>query len=415
MAFSDIFTWICEGTAKESFTIILPIATFIFYFAGYAVFFFFCLFILDFLSLDKKKTSCEIMVLVSGVLYLVLLICTPFTEWLFEIDENNIYSRGRLFFVPILFEIFIYGNFIIYLIVHIKRIDKNKLLPILAFLIFPQIMQIIQLLIYGVSLINTGFTMSFLTIFLYSNRNLEESLNITVSELDIKENELGKKESEVEKSRLQIINMQNHTIESLSNLVENRDEDTGEHVRRTRTYVELLALQMMKNGYFPEILTPRYIRFLKRAAPMHDIGKIVVPDHILKKPGRLTEEEFKMMQRHASEGGRIVHEILDGFEDKEYIQIAADIASYHHEKWDGTGYPFNLKGEEIPLGARIMALADVFDALVSPRVYKEPMSYETAFAIIESGSGSHFDPAVAGEFLKMQDKAIAVNESFKKD
>ena len=146
---------------------------------------------------------------------------------------------------------------------------------------------------------------------------------------------------------------------------------------------------------------------------MHDIGKIVVPDAILKKPGRLTEEEFEQMKRHASEGGRIVHEILDDYEDPEYIQITADIAKHHHEKWNGTGYPDKLKGEEIPLCARIMAIADVFDALVSPRIYKSPMSYEEAFNIIKEGSSIHFDPVIAEEFLNIKEKASAVNESFK--
>ena len=126
-----------------------------------------------------------------------------------------------------------------------------------------------------------------------------------------------------------------------------------------------------------------------------------------------TKEEFEQMKRHASEGGRIVHEILDDYEDPEYIQITADIAKHHHEKWNGTGYPDNLKGEEIPLCARIMAIADVFDALVSPRIYKSPMSYEEAFNIIKEGSSIHFDPVIAEEFLNIKEKASAVNESFK--
>ena len=256
--------------------------------------------------------------------------------------------------------------------------------------------------------------------FIQSNRALELNLDYASSELDEKEFELNEKEyelnekvSEIERSKIQVIKMQNHTIESLSNLVENRDEDTGEHVRRTRAYVELLAVQLMKNNNYPDVLTPRYIRYLKRAAPMHDIGKIVVPDAILKKPGRLTEAEYERMKEHAAEGGRIVHEILDGYEDPEYIKITSDIATHHHEKWDGTGYPDHLKGEEIPLCARIMAIADVFDALVSPRVYKSPFSYEEAFAIIEEESGIHFDPVVVQEFLKIKEKAAAVNESLK--
>ncbi len=146
---------------------------------------------------------------------------------------------------------------------------------------------------------------------------------------------------------------------------------------------------------------------------MHDIGKIVVPDAILKKPGRLTPQEFEQIKRHASEGGRIVHEILDGYEDPEYIKITANIATHHHEKWDGSGYPDGLKGEEIPLCARIMAIADVFDALVSPRIYKSPMTYEEAYEIIQQGIGIHFDPIIAKEFLNIKEKNAAVNESFK--
>ena len=255
--------------------------------------------------------------------------------------------------------------------------------------------------------------MAFLIMFIHSNRHIEENLENVETELDIKENELHDKVSEIERSKLQVIRMQNHTIESLSNLVENRDEDTGEHVRRTRAYVELLAVQLMKNNHYPDVLTPRYVRFLKRAAPMHDIGKIVVPDAILKKPARLTEAEFERMKEHAVEGGRIVHEILDGYEDPEYIKITADIATHHHEKWDGSGYPGHLAGEAIPLCARIMAIADVFDALVSPRVYKSPMSYDEAFRIIEEESGIHFDPVVAQEFLNIKEKAAAINESMK--
>ena len=170
----------------------------------------------------------------------------------------------------------------------------------------------------------------------------------------------------------------------------------------------------MKNNHYTDILTPRYVRFLKRAAPMHDIGKIVVPDAILKKPGRLTHNEFALMKRHASEGGRIVHEILDGYEDPEYIQITADIATHHHEKWDGSGYPDGLKGDAIPLSARIMAIADVFDALVSPRIYKSPMSYEEAFSLIEENIGIHFDPIIAQEFLNIKEKAAAINESYRR-
>ncbi|MCR4900252.1 MAG: HD domain-containing protein [Treponema sp.] len=420
MAASDIFTWIFEGTAHPGNRYVLPAAMFIFYFMSFAVVITSGYYILNFLNKDKGKKFLKGILILLAIVYLVILVATPFTDLLYKIDQNNIYSRGQYFVIPIILEIILYCTLVIYIILNLKAISKDQLFTVIWFLIFPQATQIIQLIFYGVSTINTGFTLAFLVAFILSNRRLEETLDFKESELDEKESELSEKEfelhekvSEIERSKLQVIKMQNHTIESLSNLVENRDEDTGEHVRRTRAYVELLAVQLMKNGHYPEILTPRYIRFLKRAAPMHDIGKIVVPDAVLKKPGRLTPDEFAQMKRHAAEGGRIVHEILDGYEDPEYIRITADIATHHHEKWDGSGYPDGLKGEAIPLCARIMAIADVFDALVSPRIYKSPMTYEEAYKIIETGIGVHFDPIIAKEFLNIKEKTAAVNESFK--
>ena len=413
MAASDIFTWLFEGTANPANRIILPIATFIFYIMSFAVIINSGYYLLNFVDKNKFKKFLKIVFLVVAVIYLLLIIITPSTGFLYEIDQNNIYSRGRFHSVTIILEIFLYICLLTYLISNRKGISKDKVITIVMFLVFPQATQIVQLAFYGISTITTGFTMTFLITYIRSAQRLEESLGFTETELDEKQTELIEKIAEIEQSKLQVIKMQNHTIESLSNLVENRDEDTGEHVRRTRAYVELLAVQMMKNGHYPDILTPRYVRFLKRAAPMHDIGKIVVPDAILKKPGRLTPAEFEQMKRHASEGGRIVHEILDGYEDPEYIQITANIAMHHHEKWDGSGYPDGLKGEQIPLCARIMAIADVFDALVSPRIYKSPMSYEEAYEIIQEGIGIHFDPIIAKEFLNIKEKTAAVNESFK--
>ena len=413
MSIADIFTWIFEGNANPYNHIILPIAMFIFYIMTFGIIFCSGFYIINSLNQDKYRKAFKISLIVSAVIYYIALLLTPVFQLLYSIDENNIYTRGHYFIIPIILDTLLYFHCFVYMIINRKTIHRDKVFPILSFLIFPQILQIIQLLYYGISLVNTGYTIAFLIMFIEANRNLEQTLDTTESELSEKEVELIRRVHEAQNTKLEVIKMQNHTIESLSNLVENRDEDTGEHVRRTRAYVELIAVQLMKNNRYPEIITPRYIRFLKRAAPMHDIGKIVVPDAVLKKPGRFTPDEFKLMQRHTSEGGRIVHEILDGFEDPEYIQITADIATYHHEKWDGSGYPSKLKGEEIPLCARIMAVADVFDALVSPRVYKSPMTYEEAYTIIESGIGSHFDPIIAQEFLNIKEKTAAVNESFK--
>ncbi|MCR5400103.1 MAG: HD domain-containing protein [Treponema sp.] len=221
-------------------------------------------------------------------------------------------------------------------------------------------------------------------------------------------------EDKVSDQSAKIISLQNNTIISLSNLVENRDSDTGDHIIRTSSYIKVLAKKAMEEGLFQNQLNEEFIALLEKAAPMHDIGKIVVPDSILKKPGKLTPEEFEIMKRHTTEGSRIVHDVLGSGEDKKYIQMAADVAHYHHEKWDGSGYPENLKGEQIPLSARFMAIADVFDALVSPRCYKEPIPIDDAFEIIREGIGSHFDPQLANIFLTLKDPITEITAIFNK-
>lgn len=196
--------------------------------------------------------------------------------------------------------------------------------------------------------------------------------------------------------------IQDSTVIGMAALIESRDHDTGEHVKRTGKYVELLIRAAQKTGYCADILTENYAELIIKAAPLHDIGKITVSDVILQKPGRLTKEEFEHMKEHTTAGGRIVVEVLGSIEEKEYIDIAAQIAEGHHEKWDGSGYPNGLSGESIPIGARIMAVADVFDALVSERCYKPPMSVDEAFRIIEESGGSHFDPELARLFCNIR-------------
>ena len=198
--------------------------------------------------------------------------------------------------------------------------------------------------------------------------------------------------------------IQSHIISGMANLIESRDTETGEHVNRTSKYVKIIAEDARANGLYTDVITDHFITLLYTLAPMHDVGKIVVSDQILKQPRRLTKDEFEVMKKHASEGGVVVKRILDGITDEEYIRFAADIATYHHERWDGTGYPLGLKGEAIPLSARIMAIADVFDALVSKRCYKDAVSIDEAFAIIESESGTHFDPKLVEVFLANKDQ-----------
>lgn len=235
------------------------------------------------------------------------------------------------------------------------------------------------------------------------------------SQLEINKNNLQndiiKKTDEITEQNKKIIYIQEQTIYGMANLIESRDSDTGEHVKRTSLYAELLGKAAKEAGYHKEIITDGYIEILKKAAPMHDIGKIVVSDSILKKPGKLTEEEFKKIQNHTIAGEKIIREVLSGIESEDYVKIAADIAVSHHERWDGNGYPYKLKGEEIPLEARIMAIADVFDALVSPRCYKDPFSTDEAFEIISLSRGTHFDPVLTDLFISKKDEVIKIFEN----
>lgn len=219
---------------------------------------------------------------------------------------------------------------------------------------------------------------------------------------DSLEEEVERKTRDLRLHSEKMIELQNNTIIGMANLIESRDGDTGEHVKRTSKYVAMLAETAKEKALYPELLTDSYIELLTKAAPMHDIGKISVPDSILQKPGKLEPEEFERIKDHAAEGGRIIREVLGSIEEKEYVDIAAMVASGHHEKWDGSGYPAQLCGESIPLCARIMAIADVFDALISKRCYKEPMTLDAAFGIISESAGSHFDPVLAELFISLR-------------
>lgn len=206
--------------------------------------------------------------------------------------------------------------------------------------------------------------------------------------------------------------MQTALILVLADMVESRDKNTGDHVRKTAAYAKLIMKKMKEKGYYADQLTEKFIENVGTSAPLHDVGKIKVSDTILNKPGRLTDEEFLIMQSHAAIGGDIIDQVIALVPEPDFLYEAKNLATYHHEKWNGKGYPKGLSGEEIPLSARIMAVADVFDALVSRRSYKEPFSFEQACDIIRESAGSHFDPLVADAFLSSEEEARAIAESF---
>lgn len=223
-------------------------------------------------------------------------------------------------------------------------------------------------------------------------------------------------EQEVEARTKELRAIQDVTVLAMSSMAETRDNETGNHILRTQNYVKLLAESLTSHPHFSDTLTPAYIESLFKSAPLHDIGKVGIPDNILLKPGRLTEAEFEVMKTHTTLGYEAIvrAEKMLGIE-LPFLACAKEIALSHQEKWDGSGYPQALSGEAIPLSARLMAVADVYDALISKRVYKEAFSHELALQIMHEGRGTHFDPEVFDAFILVQDDFAEIAERFRDD
>ncbi len=194
--------------------------------------------------------------------------------------------------------------------------------------------------------------------------------------------------------------MQNGLIITMADMVENRDSDTGAHIQKTAAYVRIILNGLHEKGYYAEKLTPKYMLDVESSAPLHDVGKINIPDAVLNKPGKLNEEEFEIMKTHTTAGKEILEKAITTIEGDNYLKEARNMAAYHHERWDGKGYPEGLHGEVIPLSARVMAVADVFDALTSPRVYKPAFPLAKALEIVQEGAGTQFDPKVVEVFME---------------
>jgi response regulator RpfG family c-di-GMP phosphodiesterase len=263
--------------------------------------------------------------------------------------------------------------------------------------------------------------------FAYTNDAAREETLASIRELEIKTgdeiehlyNALAKTTrdtvdyiSESQKKNEAIATFQSGMINVMADLVESRDKSTGTHIKNTAAYVEIICEQMIKDGIYADVVDEDFKNNVVASAPMHDIGKIKISDTILNKPGRFEPDEYEIMKTHAEEGALIIRSVKKTVESQalkeNYLGEAENMAHYHHEKWNGEGYPCGLKGEEIPLSARIMAVADVFDALVSKRVYKPGMPFEKAMGIIKESSGEHFDPKVVEAFIHAEEKVRSV-------
>jgi putative two-component system response regulator len=213
----------------------------------------------------------------------------------------------------------------------------------------------------------------------------------------------------------EVDNLRETTLFVMVALAEFRDSDTGNHVRRTQEYVRVLAQWLCDQGLVTPVLDAEHIDALAKAAPLHDIGKVAIPDSVLLKPGPLTADEWSVMRTHTTQGADLLQRAASRLGDRAgpLLLYGMQIARYHHEKWDGSGYPEGLAGEAIPLAARLMAVADVYDALISRRIYKDAMSHETAISWIESQGGSHFDPTLVTALLAVQHELIAIAERWR--
>lgn len=216
------------------------------------------------------------------------------------------------------------------------------------------------------------------------------------------------------KERTELLERTNSAaIYCLAALAETRDPETGEHIKRTQKYIRELALELQSKDEYKEVLTNDYIELLYKSAPLHDIGKVGVRDSILLKPGRLTEEEFEEMRKHTIYGGESLRVGIEELGEDSFLTLAKEIAVTHHEKWDGTGYPRGIAKTEIPISGRLMALSDVYDALISKRVYKNALTHDEAKSIILDGRGTHFDPDIVDAFIRREAEFIEIMGRFK--
>ena len=331
-------------------------------------------------ALGRNRQRKAAVVIFYCINLLVECVAAPF-GWIFSFGADG-YTRGSLFF---LYEVFYFVSLLYLLIsmVHVGRNFRHRDRGTIVMILIVLAAGILPMTLFKIHITYLAIAISASLCYIYYNDLIQQDIQAKLSA-----------------DQETISRMQEHIISGLANLIENRDLETGAHITRTSEFVRTLAEFARADGVYAGSLNDLTISLMYRAAPLHDVGKIVVPDDILKKPGKLTEEEFTQMKRHASEGGRIVREVLGGVADSDYLAMAEEIAACHHERWDGKGYPAGLAGEDIPLSARIMAIADVFDALVSERCYKKAMPAEKACAIIREESSTHFDPSLVHVFLK---------------
>lgn len=391
---SDLVMWVSEGTDAVWKLIVLPVSSFLFYFSGIFIFLFYIRYVIEYYNSYKPLSKrwwyfCVAMVSI----YNIFTIITPFTDFFYTITPDNVYQRGKFFPVSVGMELILYFETLLLVLKHHKKLSNTENIGFASFIFCPFIAQIIQIANYGIALNSLGLTVSFFIIYINMNLRLKTKLNKTEKQLNLQDT----KKTEI----------LNNTIINLATLIENNELGSN-HTKRITQYSRLIAQNCKKVGLYDDVIDEHFINYIVKASEYHDIGNVNVPRPVLRKPARVTPEEYELIKTHAAFGSDMINEILAvGFEP-EFIKMTSDICKYHHERWDGSGYPEKRRGKEIPLCARIVALADVFDALVTPRCYKNTVSFDEAFRIIDNESGKSFDPELVMEFLKIKNKVIEI-------
>ena len=333
----------------------------------------------------RFKTRIEMLLHILFFSQVVLIVVFSVNGLFYFFNDNNEYNRGSLYLLSNAVPAIIILICIILLICFGRRVGTIVKVAFWVYLIAPLIAIVVQSISYGVQYIIIALIAG--SVFMYFA--------------------ILKEQSEQYKRQNDAINkLQNGLILVLADLVESRDKCTGDHIKKTAEYVDIIMKQLKEDKVYMNQLTDSFVEDVVRSAPLHDIGKIQVPDAILNKPGRLTPDEFEIIKTHTTAGKDIITSAIEmvSEEDSGYLNEARNLAYCHHEKWNGSGYPQGLAGEDIPLSARVMAVADVFDALVSKRSYKEALSFEEAMNIIKDSSGTHFDPKIVDAFVKAEPK-----------
>lgn len=322
-----------------------------------------------------KKTWIKVVgVLPSAISIALTVLFLPDIQFLQGKTTN--YSMGASVYVCFI-SVAIYTLLtVVFIAVNRSRIPKRKMVGLATTLVFIAIILTIQI-VFPESLVSC-IAVALILVSVYLNME-----NPAIHGLEYYHNEM---------------------VMGFATLIDNKDDNTGGHIRRSSAYALLIAKNMSKNKKYKNIIDQDYLNNLNKAAPMHDIGKIGIPDAILQKPGRLTEEEFEIIKQHPSIGGKIVEETFGHLFDDGYETMAYNVAMFHHEKWNGKGYPTGRRGTDIPLCARIVAVADVFDAVSAKRCYRDAMPLEECYKIITNGRGEDFDPEVVDAFLADKSK-----------